>query len=288
VSDQAGSPDERRLQGLRDRLRYWTESGVTHLAVPKAAQAVVEQEPVKQASQASQASQTTSVPRTAPVSWTAPVSQTPTAPVKIQPPAAPCEPVIAPAPVTQSGDPLAQLAESLIGCTRCSLAPGRTHIVFGVGDPNADIVFVGEAPGRDEDLKGEPFVGEAGKLLTTIIEKGMGVSRASVYICNTVKCRPSENRNPKPDEMAACEPFLAQQLAIIRPKVIVALGKFAAQAICKSDVPISRLRGNWHKYEDIDVMPTFHPAYLLRSPSAKRDVWADIKQVMAKVGLNKP
>ncbi len=184
-------------------------------------------------------------------------------------------------------DALARIQADLDGCTRCELAHGRNHIVFGVGNPNADVVFVGEAPGRDEDLKGEPFVGRAGQLLTDIIEKGMGLSRASVYICNTVKCRPPENRNPKPEELAACEPFLVRQLLAIRPKVIVAMGKFAAQDICRSEVPISRLRGNWHQYEGIDVMPTYHPAYLLRNPSAKRDVWDDIQQVMAKVGIAK-
>ena len=196
----------------------------------------------------------------------------------------------APAVETRSETPapaggLDVLEAELAGCTRCSLAGGRTHIVYGVGDPKADVVFVGEAPGRDEDLKGEPFIGRAGQLLTTIIEQGMGVPRASVYICNTVKCRPPENRNPNPEELAACEPFLIRQLGEIRPRVIVAMGKFAAQALCRSDVPISRLRGNWHEYEGMAVMPTFHPAYLLRNPSAKRDVWDDIQLVMARVGL---
>jgi uracil-DNA glycosylase family 4 len=175
-------------------------------------------------------------------------------------------------------------------CTRCALAGGRTHTVFGVGDPGADVMFVGEAPGRDEDLKGEPFVGRAGQLLTDIIQRGMGVPRSSVYICNTVKCRPPDNRNPMPTELVACEPYLIGQIRAIRPKVIVALGKFAAQAICRSETPISRLRGEWHSYEGIDVMPTYHPAFLLRNPAAKREVWADIQQVMARVGLkgNRP
>jgi len=174
---------------------------------------------------------------------------------------------------------------ALQGCARCPLEAGRTHIVFGVGNPNADVMFVGEAPGRDEDRQGVPFVGRAGQLLTDIIERGMGVPRASVYICNTVKCRPPENRNPLPVELASCEPFLVRQILTIRPKVIVALGKFAAQALCRSEVPISRLRGEWHTYEGIDVMPTYHPAFLLRNPAAKREVWADIQAVMARVGL---
>lgn len=177
------------------------------------------------------------------------------------------------------------LAAEVAGCTRCPLAGGRTQTVFGVGDPNAQVVFVGEAPGRDEDLKGEPFVGRAGQLLTDIIERGMGVPRASVYICNVVKCRPPENRNPLPTELAACEPFLVRQLAAIRPKVIVALGKFAAQSLCRTEAPISRLRGQWQSYEGIPVMPTYHPAFLLRNPAAKREVWADIREVMARVGL---
>jgi len=193
------------------------------------------------------------------------------------------------APAPDPGDAattLKVLADELAGCTRCALAAGRTHVVFGVGDPQADVVFVGEGPGHDEDLKGEPFVGRAGQLLTDIIERGMGVPRASVYICNTVKCRPPGNRNPMPTELAACEPFLIRQVLAIRPKVIVALGKFAAQALCRSEVPISRLRGVWHTWEGIDVMPTFHPAYLLRNPSAKREVWADIQAVMTRVGLS--
>jgi uracil-DNA glycosylase len=186
---------------------------------------------------------------------------------------------------TDAAEVLRSLAAEVAPCTRCGLAGGRTQTVFGVGDPNAAVVFVGEAPGRDEDLKGEPFVGRAGQLLTDIIERGMGVPRSSVYICNVVKCRPPENRNPFPTEIAACEPFLVRQLAAIRPQVIVALGKFAAQALCHTEVPISRLRGQWQEYEGIPVMPTYHPAFLLRNPAAKREVWADIQEVMARVGL---
>jgi uracil-DNA glycosylase len=196
----------------------------------------------------------------------------------------------APAPAaaadpTDAAGTLRMMAAEVAACTRCPLAGGRTQTVFGVGDPNAQVVFVGEAPGRDEDLKGEPFVGRAGQLLTDIIERGMGVPRASVYICNVVKCRPPENRNPFPTELAACEPFLVRQLAAIRPKVIVALGKFAAQALCRSETPISRLRGQWQEYEGIPVMPTYHPAFLLRNPAAKREVWADIQAVMARLGI---
>ena len=170
-------------------------------------------------------------------------------------------------------------------CQRCKLAGHRTQIVFGVGDPDADLVFVGEAPGHDEDVAGEPFVGRAGQLLTEIIVKRMKIRRQNVYIANIIKCRPPQNRNPEPDEIAACEPFLKQQLEIVRPKAIVALGSFAAQCLLKTRTPITRLRGVWTNYQGIPLMPTFHPAYLLRNPSDKRLVWNDIKQVMALLGL---
>lgn len=168
-------------------------------------------------------------------------------------------------------------------CRRCKLCSGRKSIVFGVGNPSAELVFVGEGPGADEDTQGIPFVGRAGQLLTKMIA-AMGYARDEVYICNVVKCRPPGNRNPEPDEIAACEPFLKSQLAAIRPKAIVALGKFAAQTILQDSTPISRLRGRWRTYEGIPLMPTFHPAYLLRNPPAKKDCWADLQQVMAKLG----
>ncbi|MEO8605652.1 MAG: uracil-DNA glycosylase [bacterium] len=170
-------------------------------------------------------------------------------------------------------------------CTRCKLSGGRTNLVYGVGSPNADLMFVGEGPGHDEDLKGEPFVGRAGQLLTEIITKGMKLQRADVYIANVVKCRPPNNRNPESDEIATCMPFLQRQIDIIAPRVIVALGTFAAQTLLGVKTPITRMRGTWHDYRSIKVMPTFHPAYLLRTPGDKRLVWEDIKQVMAELGL---
>lgn len=170
-------------------------------------------------------------------------------------------------------------------CTRCRLASTRTQIVFGSGNPDARILFVGEGPGRDEDRQGLPFVGRAGELLTDIIQKGMKIDRSDVYICNVVKCRPPDNRNPEPEEVAACSPFLIQQIEAVRPEVIVALGKFAAQTLLESATPITRLRGRWHEYQGIPLMPTFHPAHLLRNPSYKRQVWEDIKQVMQRLGL---
>jgi DNA polymerase len=184
--------------------------------------------------------------------------------------------------------PLLEAVRDELGeCTRCKLHRTRTHIVFGVGSPEARLMFVGEAPGEDEDLQGFPFVGKAGQLLTKMIE-AMGLRREDVYICNTVKCRPPNNRNPEPDELLACEPFLRGQLGAVKPEVIVTLGKFAAQSLLRESTPITRLRGQWREYEGVPVMPTFHPAYLLRSPAEKGRVWEDLKQVMKKLGLKAP
>jgi uracil-DNA glycosylase family 4 len=172
-------------------------------------------------------------------------------------------------------------------CRRCGLGDTRTSLVFGVGNPASRLVFVGEAPGRDEDAQGEPFVGEAGQLLTRIIE-AMGFSRQDVYICNVIKCRPPGNRNPSPEEVGACHPFLLRQIQAIAPEVIVALGTFAAQTLLRTREPISRLRGRFHDYHGIQLMPTFHPAYLLRNPAMKREVWDDMKAVMRKFGMEPP
>jgi uracil-DNA glycosylase len=178
-------------------------------------------------------------------------------------------------------DALREIREDIGDCVRCKLhGLGRTQIVFGVGNPRADLMFVGEAPGADEDIQGEPFVGRAGQLLTKIVE-AIGLRREDVYIANVLKCRPPGNRNPEPDEVVQCEPFLLRQIDIIRPKVIVALGKFAAQCLLKTNDPITRLRGREYKFRDAILMPTYHPAYLLRTPSAKREVWEDMKRVRA-------
>jgi uracil-DNA glycosylase len=166
-------------------------------------------------------------------------------------------------------------------CTRCKLhGLGRKQVVFGVGNPNADLMFVGEGPGADEDEQGEPFVGRAGQLLTKIIE-AIGLKREDVYIANVIKCRPPGNRNPEADEVESCQPFLFRQIAAIRPKVIVALGKFAAQSLLQTTDPITRLRGREFKYRGATLIATFHPAYLLRNPSSKREVWEDMKKVRA-------
>jgi uracil-DNA glycosylase family 4 len=191
-------------------------------------------------------------------------------------------------PGLESCGSLEQLREFIGDCRRCKLWPMRTNLVFGVGNPKAELMFVGEAPGADEDLRGEPFVGRAGQLLTDIIERGMGTPRSEVYICNVIKCRPPGNRNPEPDEVTSCEPFLFRQIETVRPRVIVGLGTFAVQALLKVKTPISRLRGNWHELRGIRMMPTFHPAYLLRNPADKRLVWQDIQLVMKELGMPIP
>jgi uracil-DNA glycosylase family 4 len=185
---------------------------------------------------------------------------------------------------------LAQMHDSIRECTLCKLCKGRRQVVFGVGNPEAELVFVGEGPGEDEDLQGIPFVGRAGQLLTKMIENGMGIPRKDVYICNVVKCRPPGNRDPEPDEINACEPFLKKQLEIIQPKVIVGLGRFAVQTLLSTKTPISRLRGKWHKYQGIPFMPTYHPSYILRQEgtssekAVKREVWGDLKEVLKILG----
>lgn len=189
---------------------------------------------------------------------------------------------------------LDKLLEEIGDCTRCRLCEGRTHLVFGVGNPQTKLMFVGEAPGRDEDRQGEPFVGRAGQLLNKIIE-AMKLKREDVYIANVVKCRPPENRNPAPDEIETCEPFLLRQIELIQPKVIVCLGTFATQTLLATEERISSLRSRFHPWPSaslkarfetaiaegsIQLMPTFHPAFLLRNPNMKRAVWEDMQQVM--------
>jgi DNA polymerase len=201
-----------------------------------------------------------------------------------------------------AGDPsalLEKVRQEIGDCTRCRLCEQRKHIVFGVGNSRTDLMFVGEAPGHDEDVQGEPFVGRAGQLLNRIIE-AMKLKREDVYIANCVKCRPPENRNPAPDEIATCEPFLLRQIEIIQPKVIVCLGKFAAQTLLQTETPISRLRGKFQPWPSalvkatfetsipegsVKLMPTYHPAFLLRNPNMKRPVWEDMQKVMEELQL---
>lgn len=174
---------------------------------------------------------------------------------------------------------LAALRQIVDACTLCGLCETRTKTVFGSGNPHTEILFVGEAPGAEEDRQGEPFVGKAGALLTDIIEKGYKIPRSEVYICNVLKCRPPENRDPNPEEVMHCEPYLMRQIELIQPKVIVALGRIAAQALLKTTTPIGKLRGSWHSYQGIPLRATFHPAYLLRNPGEKRSAWDDVKEV---------
>ena len=183
-----------------------------------------------------------------------------------------------PALIPGSMPDLPALQKFLAGCPRCKLSKGRTNIVFGQGNAQAELMFVGEAPGREEDEQALAFVGRAGQLLTKIIE-AIGKKREDVWICNVLKCRPPNNRNPEPDEVAACRPFLDEQIRLISPRVIVTLGTFAAQALLETDEPIGRMRGRWGTARGVRVMPTFHPAFLLRSPERKKDVWEDLKLV---------
>jgi uracil-DNA glycosylase len=238
---------------LAEHLRYYQELGVE--GVSRDAQWRRREAPMR------------SVPAAAPTSETIP-----DAPQRL----------IIPLTDVSAADRLIAIRQDIGDCTRCKLHSGRTNLVFGVGNPEAALMFVGEGPGADEDEQGEPFVGRAGQLLTQII-KAMGFAREDVYIANVVKCRPPNNRNPEPDEIAQCTPFLQAQIASIQPKVIVALGKFAAQTLLGVETPISRLRGQFHELGDTVVMPTFHPSYLLRTPAAKREVWEDMKMVMQRL-----
>ena len=189
------------------------------------------------------------------------------------------DPTAVPLVLTTPAEALAIVRAEIGDCVRCKLhALGRRQIVFGVGNPDADLMFVGEAPGADEDIQGIPFVGRAGQLLTKIIE-AINLSRNDVYIANVIKCRPPGNRNPEQDEVDTCEPFLFQQIDVIKPKVIVALGTFAARALLRTLDPISRLRGRVYDYRGAKLIPTFHPAFLLRNPASKREVWEDMKLV---------
>ena len=269
----SGPPDRATmLASIRDYVEQLREEGMEGLPA---------------AERPGRASSTAAAPRpSAPVA--APVTRSPAEPaIEPAPPAAATELFYLYPGLERAAD-LSELREFIGDCQRCKLAPRRTNLVFGVGDPHAELMFVGEAPGADEDARGEPFVGRAGQLLTDIIERGMAMTRAQVYICNVIKCRPPDNRNPEPDEVAACEPFLFRQIDLVRPKVIVGLGTFAVQALLKIKTPISKLRGTWQSVRGVRMMPTFHPAYLLRNPADKRLVWADIQQVMAVLGREVP
>jgi uracil-DNA glycosylase len=279
MSRDLSAPEHRRLllDSVRDYLSQLAEEGLEGLPASAPRAAIVT--PDKPASVAKPPA-----PAPAPVSSAAPAA----AASSPRPPLPAPGELLSRYPGLEKTASLEELSAFIGDCKRCKLAPLRTHLVFGVGNPTADLMFVGEAPGADEDARGEPFVGRAGQLLTDIIERGMGLKRSDVYICNVIKCRPPDNRNPEPDEVAACEPFLMRQIDLVRPRAIVALGTFAVQALLKVKTPISRLRGNWHEVRGVKLMPTFHPAYLLRSPGEKRVVWQDIQEVMKLLGLEIP
>ena len=219
-------------------------------------------------------------------------------PLPLKPTAIAATPRIAPV-VTPSGptlfesvdkikdDTLLKIREEIGDCTRCKLHMGRNKIVFGDGSPKAELVFIGEGPGADEDYQGLPFVGRAGKLLTQMIE-AMGLQRRDVYICNVVKCRPPENRAPEPDEVNTCSPYLLRQIDVIRPKVIVCLGAVAAKTLLETTRGISQFRGQWLEWRGRKLLATYHPAYLLRNPNAKGEVWKDLQKVMVELGLQPP
>jgi uracil-DNA glycosylase len=273
MSRDLSAPEQRRrlLDSVRDYLEQLVEEGLeglpatpTRAAAPKAAAPPASA--LASDGISSRAAGVASPPRPAP------------APIEL----------LSRHPGLEKTATLEELRAFIGDCQRCKLAPLRTHLVFGVGNPEADLMFVGEAPGADEDARGEPFVGRAGQLLTDIIERGMGLRRSDVYICNVIKCRPPDNRNPELEEVAACEPFLMRQIDLVQPRAIVALGTFAVQALLKVKTPISRLRGNWHEVRGVKLMPTFHPAYLLRSPGEKRWVWQDIQEVMKLLGMEIP
>jgi DNA polymerase len=196
------------------------------------------------------------------------------------------EPILSPA---DRAGALATLAAEVATCVKCPhLAAARTRTVFGDGSPTARLMFIGEAPGADEDRTGQPFVGRAGALLTDMITKGMGLARGDVYIANILKSRPPENRTPLPDEVAHCLPYLERQVAIIRPEFLCLLGKTAVSALLETSLPMGRLRGRWHRYRGIPTVVTWHPAYLLRTPSAKRETWDDLQMLMQAMGLKPP
>ncbi len=187
----------------------------------------------------------------------------------------------------QAADSLGLIAAELEGCQRCKLCQARKTIVLGEGNPRARLVFVGEGPGEQEDLQGRPFVGKAGQLLDRMIE-AIGLKRSDVYIANVVKCRPPGNRNPEPDEIESCSPYLFRQLEHLRPEIVVALGKFSAQTLLQTEEKITRLRGRFHAFRGVKLMPTWHPAYLLRNPDAKREAWHDLQLVARELGLEIP
>jgi DNA polymerase len=273
-------------QKIEDRLRYYEDLGIRLFYTQRGPGGAIV------AAQAAVASASSSNPVIEEIVLPKPTPKPSSAKVV---PVAPHSPLVG-SPTGQSlfetmekvkDETLLKIREDLGECTRCKLHKGRNKIVFGDGNPKAQLVFVGEGPGADEDAQGLPFVGRAGKLLTQMIE-AMGLQRSDVYICNVVKCRPPENRAPEPDEVAACSPYLMRQIDSIQPKVIVCLGATAAKTILNTTRGISQFRGEWLEWRGYKLIATYHPAYLLRNPPAKADVWKDLQKVMAELGLQLP
>jgi DNA polymerase len=272
-------------QKIEDRLRYYEDLGIRLFYTDRGlgGATLIAPEPIASASSLAPVIEETVLPK--PTTKPAPAKLAPEAPSPLVVP--PTGPSLFETMEKVKGETLLKIREDLGECTRCKLHKGRNKIVFGDGSPKAQLVFVGEGPGADEDAQGLPFVGRAGKLLTQMIE-AMGLQRKDVYICNVVKCRPPENRAPEPDEVAACSPFLMRQIDSIQPKVIVCLGATAAKTILNTTRGISQFRGEWLEWRGHKLMATYHPAYLLRNPPAKADVWKDLQKVMVELGLQLP
>jgi uracil-DNA glycosylase len=273
---------------VADRLAFYQDLGVSLFYRDRRDESVFQEQPIRSAESAVRSTQIPNEELTLPEPLPKPNLQKPvpaalpkTAPLPL--PAAPA-PSLFDAANKITDDTLLRIREDLGECTRCKLHKHRHTIVFGDGNPKAELVFVGEGPGADEDAQGLPFVGRAGKLLTQMIE-AMGLQRKDVYICNVVKCRPPENRTPEEDEVSTCSPFLLRQLDVISPTVIVCLGAVAAKTLLKTNRGISQFRGQWLDFRSSKLMATYHPAYLLRNPNAKPEVWKDLQKVMAVLGL---
>jgi len=267
---------------LKQRLRFYEDLGLAPFYRHPAARAEARSESLVTAAAAPSSSEETTLPNNSRNPQPAPPPTVASA-AKSFPPAS-AGPSLFEASHRIVDDTLLKIREDLGDCTRCKLHRTRNQIVFGDGSPQAQLVFVGEGPGADEDAQGLPFVGRAGKLLTQMIE-AMGLTRRDVYICNVVKCRPPENRTPEKDEVATCSPYLFRQLDVLKPRVIVCLGSVAAQTLLETNRGISHFRGEWMNFRGYKLLATYHPAYLLRNPGAKGEVWKDLQKVMAELGL---
>ena len=275
-------PPETLQQKLSDRLRYYDDIGIGRFYRDRGATMRPDAPVSAAAPEVMPIIEEPSLPKREPKP-TQPIAAS-AALHKLEPLPVPSGPSLFEAANKIENDTLPLIRENLGDCTRCKLHKTRKNIVFGDGNPKAQLVFVGEGPGADEDAQGLPFVGRAGKLLTQMIE-AMGLQRKDVYICNVVKCRPPENRQPEKDEVTECSPFLLRQIDTIAPKVIVCLGSTAAQTVLQTNRGISHFRGEWLEFRGRKLMATYHPAYLLRNPAAKGEVWKDLQKVMAELGL---